>query len=135
MAIMRPDVAPEEIPHDSERLVYIGLRDQLSNEYIVLHSYPWLRPDRDGKLREGESDFVVLHQEKGMLVLEVKGGELRFERGQWERLKSTGFAPITDPFKQARNSMHFLVEQIEVRHNWRHSENRLHIWLRCRIPS
>ena len=50
-----------------------------------------------------------------MLVLEVKGGELRFERGQWERLKSTGFAPITDPFKQARKSMHFLVEQIEAR--------------------
>ena len=115
MAIMRPDVDPEEIPHDSERLVYIGLRDQLSNEYIVLHSYPWLRPDRDGKLREGEADFVVLHQEKGMLVLEVKGGELRFVRGQWERLKSTGFAPITDPFKQARKSMHFLVEQIEAR--------------------
>ena len=44
MAIMRPEVDPEEIPHDSERLVYIGLRDQLSNEYIVLHSYPWLRP-------------------------------------------------------------------------------------------
>lgn len=115
MAIMRPDVDPEEIAHDSERLVYIGLRDQLSNEYIVLHSYPWLRPDRDGKLREGEADFVVLHQEKGMLVLEVKGGELRFERGQWERLKSTGFAPITDPFKQSRKSMHLLVEQIEAR--------------------
>lgn len=115
MAIMRPDVDPEEIPHDSERLVYIGLRDQLSNEYIVLHSYPWLRPDRDGKLREGEADFVVLHPEKGLLVLEVKGGELRFVRGQWERLKATGYAPITDPFKQARKSMHFLVDQIEAR--------------------
>ena len=115
MAIMRPEVDPKEIPHDSERLVYIALRDQLSNEYVVLHSYPWLRTDRDGKLREGEADFVVLHQEKGMLVLEVKGGELRFERGQWERLKSTGFAPITDPFKQARKSMHFLVERIESR--------------------
>jgi hypothetical protein len=115
MAIMRPDVDPEEIAHDSERLVYIGLRDQLSNEYVVLHSYPWLRPDRDGKLREGEADFVVLHQERGMLVLEVKGGELRFEGGQWERLKSAGFAPITDPFKQSRKSMHFLVERIEAR--------------------
>ena len=71
MAVMRPILDPEDIEHDSERLVYVALRDQLSNEYVVLHSYPWLRPDRDGALREGEADFVVLHQSKGMLVVEV----------------------------------------------------------------
>lgn len=113
MAIMCPAIDPEEIPHDSERLVYRALRDQLSNDFVVLHSYPWLRQDRDGTLREGEADFVVLHQEKGMLVLEVKGGELRYQHGTWARKKSSGFAPITDPFKQARKSMHYLVERIE----------------------
>jgi hypothetical protein len=113
MAIMRPSIDPEDIPYDSEKVVYRALRDQLSNQYVVLHSYPWLRPERDGTLREGEADFVILHQEKGMLVLEVKGGELRYQQGTWERKKKTGFAPITDPFKQARKSMHYLVERIE----------------------
>ena len=113
MAVMRPILDPEDIEHDSERLVYVALRDQLSNEYVVLHSYPWLRPDRDGALREGEADFVVLHQSKGMLVVEVKGGELRYQDGTWQRKKKFGFEPITDPFKQARKSMHYLVDRIE----------------------
>lgn len=113
MAVMRPDIDPDDIPYDSERLVYRALKEQLSNAFVVLHSYPWLRPDRDGALREGEADFIVLHQEKGMLVLEVKGGELRYENGTWKRKKKHGYEPITDPFKQARNSMHYLVDRIE----------------------
>ena len=113
MAVMRPILDPEDIEHDSERLVYVALRDQLSNEYVVLHSYPWLRPDRDGALREGEADFVVLHRSKGILVLEVKGGELKYQNGTWQRKKKFGFEPITDPFKQARRSMHYLVERIK----------------------
>lgn len=99
MAVMHPSLTSDEIEHDSERLVYLALRDQLSNDYVVLHSYPWLRPDRDGNLREGEADFVILHQSKGMLVLEVKGGELRYHKGAWQRKKSFGFETITDPFK------------------------------------
>jgi len=113
MAFMRPEYDPEQIPHDSERRVFAALRDQLSNDYVVLHSYPWLRPDRDGVLREGEADFVVLHRDRGLLVLEVKGGELRYERGRWERKKARGYEPITDPFAQARKSMHTLVDRIE----------------------
>ncbi|EMB16039.1 NERD domain-containing protein [Rhodopirellula europaea] len=113
MAIMRPDIDPDDIPYDSERLVYSALKEQLGNDFVVLHSYPWLRPDRDGKLREGEADFIVLHQEKGMLILEVKGGELRYQNATWQRKKSHGYEPITDPFKQARGSMHYLVDRIE----------------------
>lgn len=113
MAIMRPNIDADEIQYDSERLVYRALREQLGNDYVVLHSYPWLRPDRDGALREGEADFIVLHQNKGMLVLEVKGGELRYDNAIWQRKKKHGYEPITDPFKQARSSMHYLVDRIE----------------------
>lgn len=113
MAFMRPEIDPEDIPYDSERIVYRALKEQLGNDFVVLHSYPWLRPDRDGTLREGEADFIVLHQNKGMLVLEVKGGELRYENATWQRKKKHGYEPITDPFKQARSSMHYLVDRIE----------------------
>lgn len=113
MALMRPDIDPDDIPYDSERLVYRAFKEQLGNDFVVLHSYPWLRPDRDGALREGEADFIVLHQDKGMLVLEVKGGELRYHNATWQRKKKHGYEPITDPFKQARASMHYLVDRIE----------------------
>jgi hypothetical protein len=75
MARMIPDVDPATVEHSSEEPVYRALRDQLPDEYMILHSYPWLRPWRgEGALAEGEADFVVLHPEKGLLVLEVKGG-------------------------------------------------------------
>jgi len=113
MAFMQPDINPDDIPYDSERIVYRALKEQLTNDFVVLHSYPWLRPDRDGALREGEADFIVLHQKKGMLVLEVKGGELRYQNATWQRKKQHGYQVITDPFKQARCSMHYLVDRIE----------------------
>jgi hypothetical protein len=71
-----PDVAAVDIAHDSERVVYEALRE-LPAGFVVLHSFPWLRPTRDlsgEPLREGEADFVILHPERGLLVLEVKGG-------------------------------------------------------------
>lgn len=113
MAFMKPEINPDDIPFHSERIVYRALEEQLPNDYVVLHSYPWLRPDRDGALREGEADFIVLHQEFGLLVLEVKGGELRYQNATWQRKKAHGYETITDPFKQARCSMHYLVERIE----------------------
>ena len=86
---MIPDVAPDQIIHGSERDVYIALRDQLPDVYRVVHSLPWLRPNRDdidAPLREGEADFVIFHPNYGLLVLEVKGGEEMFARGhQWFR--------------------------------------------------
>lgn len=115
MARMKPQIDPAEIPHDSERIVYIALRDQLPDDYIVLHSYPWLRPDRDGELREGEADFVILHESRGMLVLEVKGGELNYKNGIWLRKKKSGWEKITDPFGQARKNMHALLDEIAQR--------------------
>jgi len=115
MAVMMPNVNPDDISVDSERIVYRVLKEQLPNDYVVLHSYPWLRPDRDGVLREGEADFIVLHQERGLLVLEVKGGTLRYQNATWQRKKSHGYEVITDPFRQARCSMHHLVERIEQR--------------------
>jgi len=76
MAKLIADMDPNEIPFDSERLVYLAFRE-LPSGYVVMHSFPWLRPRRDfanEPLAEGEADFVVLHPELGVLVVEVKGG-------------------------------------------------------------
>jgi len=91
MAIMIPDVAPDQIIHGSERDVYIALRDQLPDVYRVVHSLPWLRPNRDdadAPLREGEADFVIFHPDYGLLVLEVKGGEEMFARPVFDHVGS-----------------------------------------------
>jgi hypothetical protein len=119
MAIMIPDVSPDQIAHGSERDVYIALRDQLPDIYRVVHSLPWLRPERDSidaPLREGEADFVIFHPDYGLLVLEVKGGEELFARGhQWFRKQAKGERKITNPFDQARRNMHALTNAVEER--------------------
>jgi hypothetical protein len=113
MARFIPEVVPDDIAHDSERVVYEALRG-LPTGFVVLHSFPWLRPLRDlagEPLREGEADFVILHPERGMLVLEVKGGKPELNGRTWSR----GGKELRDPFDQARRSRYALLEAIEER--------------------
>lgn len=113
MARFIPDVVLEDIIHDSERIVYETLRG-LPAGFVVLHSFPWLRPTRDlagEPLREGEADFVILHPERGLLVLEVKGGKPELTGRRWSR----GGKELRDPFDQARRSRYALLDAIEER--------------------
>ncbi len=127
MAVMIPDVDPSQLEHSSESPVYAALRDHLSDEFVVLHSYPWLRPWRGaGTLLEGEADFVLAHQELGLLVLEVKGGETigRDAKG-WFRKTASGRDPMKDPFEQAKRNMHALLDITEERTDGRVSRDSL----------
>ena len=111
MARMLPDVSPAEIEHASEEPVYLALRRELGDDYVILHSYPWLRPWRGEALAEGEADFVVLHPTRGLLVLEVKGGEtIRHDGNRWFRDTRNGPREFQDPFNQARRNMHALLD-------------------------
>jgi hypothetical protein len=116
MARMYPDVPPSEIEHTSEEPVYVALRDQLGDEYSVLHSYPWLRPWRGDALLEGEADFVLVHPQRGILVLEVKGGDtIRHDGRRWFRETASGSKEFQDPFVQARKNMHALLDIVRER--------------------
>lgn len=116
MARMYPDVPSGELEHASEEPVYLALRDQLGEDYAVLHSYPWLRPWRGDALLEGEADFVVLHPQRGILVLEVKGGkDIRHDGRRWFRSTSNGPREFQDPFVQARKNMHALLDIVRER--------------------
>jgi hypothetical protein len=112
---MLPDVDPSQLEHTSEEPVYIALRDQLGADYVVLHSYPWLRPWREDALAEGEADFVVVHPERGILVLEVKGGEVHHDGYRWFRDSASGPKEFKDPFRQAQRNMHALLDIIRER--------------------
>lgn len=128
MARMLPAVESSTIPHDSERLVYEALK-ALPSDFTILHSYPWLRPERGTwgeTLVEGEADFVVLHRELGLLVLEVKGGDLCLQDHQWYRQLGGGhLKKIKDPLQQAQRNMHALLDSIEKRTG--HAVTRQHL--------
>lgn len=113
MAQIIPPTSPEQVEHESERPVLRALAG-LPDTYVVMHSYPWLRPERDrpdGSLREGEADFIILHPSRGLLVVEVKGGPCELHGRTWTR----GGAVIRDPFEQARRSRYALLKAVEER--------------------
>jgi hypothetical protein len=120
MALLIPKIAVDDISLKPERDVACALVEQLPQDCIVYHSYPWLRADRHDKngntvLREGEADFVVVHPELGLLILEVKGGTVQYdpEDHLWYRcLSNNRRKEIKDPFDQARTNAHHLVQQI-----------------------
>ncbi len=122
MARLIPKVEIEDIDVKSERDTARYLVDQLPNDCIVYHSYPWLKTDRNDRgnttIKEGETDFVIILPTHGMLILEVKGGEINYDEGsrEWSRVLGNGrLKPIQDPFEQARRNTHYLEDAIKLR--------------------
>jgi Nuclease-related domain/Type III restriction enzyme, res subunit len=119
VARLIPKIAPGDIANVGERDVALALVEQLPDDVIIYHSFPWLRSDRNDKtkkitLREGETDFVIVHPKAGILILEVKGGEIHcdHENRGWYRQEQSRRVEIKDPFEQARTNMHTLEQAI-----------------------
>ena len=69
MARLIPRIDPSEIINSGERKVAEALVSQLPNDVEVFHSFNWLRSNSRGTLLEGESDFVVIDPDHGLLFI------------------------------------------------------------------
>lgn len=77
---------------------------------VVLHSVVW-QSRRNHKQSDGEADFIVVDPNQGILVLEVKGGDIEIDSGVWYSTdKHTIRHKIKDPFQQAKDSKHALLK-------------------------
>lgn len=81
MAIMHPSHGPKyNDSHVAEPIVYRLLKEQLDDDFQIIHSIPWLSSFihelHNNKSPVGEIDFLILHPDLGVLALEVKGGIL-----------------------------------------------------------
>ena len=61
----------------------LELLQSLSDEWIVFHSVAWSAPNNYKKAAQGEIDLLVFHPQKGMLVVEVKGGAISTDKRKW----------------------------------------------------
>jgi hypothetical protein len=106
---------PESIAHldsryDAEKKVFECLKG-LDNSYHVFHSVAW-SADRDG-----ECDFVVLHELKGLVCLEVKGGRVEYNGGVWTSRDGRGEVHrIKDPVRQAKSALYAVRSVWEKRY-------------------
>jgi hypothetical protein len=117
MARMYPSQLSPDTVSDAEQRLYEAFRDKLESDYTVFHSVAWQALDAEGRPRDGEADFVIVHPQRGILVMEVKGGTIRFDsrRGEWSSTNRYGqIHHIKDPFAQARDSKYTLMDLITV---------------------
>lgn len=100
---------PRTFPHESdtsswaEKTFFDACRENLSDDWLVLYSqhYVGQRPSLGQKNGSGEVDFILLHRVNGIIVIEVKGGQIDLDEGQWFSSNSKGRHMIKNPFAQA----------------------------------
>lgn len=122
---MFPDPLPEYIRRDplrsAECRVYDALADQLSSDYTVFYSRPWLGLAPDGREIDGEVDFVVAGPNTGFLAIEVKGGGISRDARteQWTSRDRFGINHnIKNPVGQARSGKHELLRKLNASDQW-----------------
>jgi Nuclease-related domain len=120
MARMIPDHLRPDTKSNAEKLLYHAFQRQLPDGIVVFHHVPWQQPNLRRGARDGEADFVIADPRQGILIIEVKGGAVRYEgrEGRWY----SGVHAIDDPFEQAVTSkyslLNFLKEQSFWRNRW-----------------
>jgi hypothetical protein len=109
---MMPPYCPEEVPPGERALFNALARSPETDGWTVLHSLAIASHIRQVK---GETDFVVIVPDHGVLVIEVKSHKSveRLPDGRW-RLGSQ--APTSrGPFQQANEAMHSLKHYLMSR--------------------
>ncbi len=113
------------VRHDSdfglnfaERDVYRALEDQLPATTTVIHDYSYAA-FLDGRFKDGQSDFIVVIPGIGTCFLEVKGTRrFKYTSSCWHRYEGDRAIRIDDPFKQACQTKHDVVQLVKTHLRW-----------------
>lgn len=127
---MAASIYPQELPNrvrndplrSAEARLYDNLAVQLSRDWTTVYGAAWLGPLRPGgEPQDGEVDFVVAHPSQGVLLIEVKGGAIRYdsEHRTWISRDRKGVDHSIDPFDQVRRNKYALIEKVRSHPGWR----------------
>lgn len=102
-----------EINNSAERRMAELLEHALPADVVVIQGRQILVDSASSGLMPREIDFIVIDPRQGILVIEVKGGELRYipEEKRWTFVSADGQDVETrkmDPLNQTMNSMHLV---------------------------
>ena len=116
MSRIVPELSEDQLkrlPSGAEALVYKQCRDSLGPSTLVVFSLPWIRISPHGTPRDGETDFILFDEKRGILVIEVKGGGVQIDggSGEWFSIdRNRTRHKIKDPFRQATKEKYALLE-------------------------
>ncbi|MBK8393845.1 MAG: NERD domain-containing protein [Leptospiraceae bacterium] len=114
MARIFPNKFPLELSanplYAAERKVFEAL-SRLADQYSIFYSLVWRNPQKSAS-GDGEIDFLVVHEDKGVLFLEIKGGGLSFDlsKNHWFSISANGHpTKIQNPFQQVLKNKHAFI--------------------------
>jgi len=132
MATMFPRPLPEDARRDprraGERSMYDAFARLLPADVRVFYRLAWLAKRRKLGARDGEMDFLVADPDRGLLVIEVKGGRIARDgvSGQWSSTDAAGAVhAIKDPVDQTRTAQYALRDKLESIPAWRGADIRI----------
>jgi len=132
MAKIFPSRPPESIMSDplrsGELKVFMTLKS-LPDPFLVFYNTNWQDKLEIGGVYEGEADFIIAHPEMGVIVLEVKGGGIRYDGGSdlWYSRDRAGVEhDILDPVNQARKSHYQVRDRLQCLPDWQ--KNWANFW-------
>ena len=106
MGILVPDDFPlSQLKNDEERRVVEAFRDGLSDGWVILPDvgiHNW---------RDFQMDIVLVHQDEGVVVIEVKGHVPTIRGGVWF---NRGLPMEPQPFAQARDNSYALRDRLRA---------------------
>ncbi|WP_440879121.1 NERD domain-containing protein [Vibrio natriegens] len=119
MAQMIPQLSEiqiEDIPSKAEQRVYQALERNIPNSCLVVHSLEFIKENyRNHSHSDREADFVIFSPELGVLVIEVKGGGIEYDKKttQWYSIdRYNNKHDIKNPVKQAKDAKYEIARHL-----------------------
>ena len=99
---------------ESERQVWEALRESLQDGEVLIHGLRFT----DGQAGDVEIDVMLLSPSRGAAVVEVKGGHVSYQDGQWTTRNGGGGVRRIHPTDQARRAKHALRRYLDRQPEW-----------------
>jgi len=107
----------EDIPSKAEQKVYKALAEQLPKDCLVVHSLEFIKQTSRFKSHgDREADFVIFSPEYGVLVVEVKGGGIEYDKSinQWYSIDGKNIKHvIKNPVRQAKDAKYEIRNHLQ----------------------
>ncbi len=111
MAVMIPEVPREYDPLSLEGDMFKALSG-LPDDYYVIHSFKNVFVENN-VLHEGEADFIIFNQNYGIICVEAKAGQIKYQSGCW-KYASNKVMKHGGPYNQASQNKWDLLTRIQM---------------------
>src|SRR5208282_5009903 len=110
MALFFPDIDLDE-SYESEasgyraELTVLKSLEILDDKWRIFHGLDWRYIDEREGEKTGETDILIFHPDLGLMVIEVKGGGVEIDNGNWvyrSMFDNSTYVMKQSPFSQAR---------------------------------